>query len=235
MKPGVAVVLPAFNEAPRVGKTVRAARRQRGIARVIVVDDGSTDGTAAVARKAGAVVLRHPRNRGIGAALRTGFRWAIRRGYGLIMVMGGDNQDRGREIPRLLAKMAGGYDFVQGSRWMSGGRVVHIPLFRRVMTILYSVLFTAVARQRVTDGTNGFRVFRASILRNMRLDQTWLDRYELEPYVYYQAIRRGYRVIEVPVTKDYPRSGVGYTKMRPVRDWWSIFRPLVLLPLGLKR
>ena len=231
----VAVVLPAFDEAPRIGKAVREARKQRRIHRVVVVDDGSRDATAAVARRAGATVLRHSRNRGIGAALRTGFAWALRRKFGVILVMAGDDQDRGREIPRLLDRIAAGYDFVQGSRWMSGGRVVNIPLFRRVTTIIYSLVFTAVTRHRITDGTNGFRAVRARVLAGLRLDQRWLDRYELEPYVYYQAVRRGYRVAEVPITKSYPRSGVGYTKMRPLRDWWSIFRPLILLPLGLKR
>jgi dolichol-phosphate mannosyltransferase len=201
---------------------------------VYLVDDGSTDGTGRAARRAGARVIVHPRNRGVGAALRTGFRAAARAGFDTIVVMGADDQDNAGEIPRLLAKLDSGYDFVQGSRWLAQGRVVNIPLFRRVTTIVYSVLFTALAGHRITDGTNGFRAFRTRVLRGIALDQAWLDTYELEPYLYWQVIRRRYRVGEAPVTKRYPRSG-RYTKMKPFRDWWRILRPLILLTLRLRR
>lgn len=229
------MVVPAFNEARAIARVVRGARRRPEVSRVFVADDGSADGTARLARRAGATVIRLPRNRGVGAALRAGFERAVRDGFGVVVVMGADDQDNAGEIPRLLARLRAGDDFVQGSRWLRAGRVVNIPLFRRVTTILYSVVFTLVARRRVTDGTNGFRAFRTAILRRINLRQPWLDRYELEPYLYYHALRDGFRVSEVPVTKRYPRSGRGYTKMRPLRDHWRIVRPLILLGLGIRR
>ena len=67
------------------------------------------------------------------------------------------------------------------------------------------------------------------------LDQEWLDKYELEPYVFYKAIRLGYKVKEVPVTKIYPPKALGYTKMKPITGWWSIMRPVFLLALGLRK
>ena len=67
------------------------------------------------------------------------------------------------------------------------------------------------------------------------LAQTWLDCYELEPYLLFKAVRQGYRVIEVPVSKLYPSKSLGYTKMRPITGWWSILRPLLLLPLGIRQ
>ena len=70
--------------------------------------------------------------------------------------------------------------------------------------------------------------------RRIRLSQTWLDTYELEPYLYFKAVRLGYRTCEVPVTKIYPSPGLPYTKMRPVTGWWSILRPIVYLGLGLR-
>ena len=93
-----------------------------------------------------------------------------------------------------------------------------------------------LALRRVTDATNGFRIFRTSILARPadRLDQPWLDSYDLEPYVLYKAIRRGYRSIERPVTVIY-HAKEGYTKMRGLRDWWRLFRPAVLLRTGVKR
>lgn len=230
-----AVVIPALNEASVIARVVRGVLRRPEVNAVWVVDDGSSDGTARLARRAGARVIVHPRNRGVGAALRTGFRAAVRAGYGTIVVMGADDQDNAGEIPRLLAKLDAGFDFVQGSRWLSRGRVVNIPLFRRVTTIVYSAIFTAVSGRRITDGTNGFRAFRTRVLRGIDLGQKWLDTYELEPYLYWNVIRRGYRVGEAPVTKRYPKSGRGYTKMKPFRDWWRILRPLILLSLRLRR
>ncbi len=230
----VQVVIPALNEEPRIGRVVSRIRRLHPGFGIIVVDDGSSDGTCRVAAKRGASVVRHPRNRGVGAALRTGFRHANRRGAHIIVVMGGDDQDHPEEIPILLREIEKGYDFVQGSRWLNLGRVINIPMFRRITTIVYSALFTLLTGKWITDGTNGFRAMRAELTRRINLDQKWLDTYELEPYLYYQAIIGGYRVGEAPVTKRYPRSRKGYTKMIPIRDWWRILKPLIMLSTGLR-
>jgi dolichol-phosphate mannosyltransferase len=230
-----AVVIPALNEESAIVRVVRGSRRVRGVARVIVVDDGSSDRTGTAARRAGAAVIRHAANRGVGAALRDGYQLAARLGCGTIVTMGGDDQDRAVEIVRLLRGLDSGNDFVQGSRWIRGGRVVNIPLFRRLTTIAYSLIFSVLAGRRITDGTNGFRAFRTCILRGMSLNQRWLDTYELEPYIFWNALKNGCRVAEIPVTKKYPKSGTGYTKMKPFRDWWRIFRPLILLALRIRK
>jgi hypothetical protein len=111
-----------------------------------------------------------------------------------------------------------------------------MPAYRRAATRIHPLLFSAAARRRVTDSTNGFRAVRSSVLCDERidLDQEWLDGYELEPYFYLKTIRLGYRTLEVPVTKTYPPKRLGQTKMRPFVDWWSILRPIVLLGLGLR-
>jgi len=97
-------------------------------------------------------------------------------------------------------------------------------------------VFSLLTLRRVSDATNGFRVFRTEILRDpkININQAWLKSYELEPYVLYKAIRRGYRVIEVPVTVRY-HATEGFTHMRGLRDWWKLFRPAVLLRLGVKQ
>ena len=89
----------------------------------------------------------------------------------------------------------------------------------------------------MTDTTNGYRALRLAVLDDKRvdLDQEWLDKYELEPYLLYTLIRLGYPVREVPVTKIYPLSELGYTKMKPITGWWSILRPIFILGFGLKR
>jgi dolichol-phosphate mannosyltransferase len=113
-----------------------------------------------------------------------------------------------------------------------------MPKYRVLGTrVIHPLAFSLASRKRVTESTNGFRAFKTDVLRDPRIDwrQAWLDRYELEPYLMLKAIRLGYRHVEVPVTKIYPRHELGYTKMRPVIDWWSILRPVIYLGLGLKR
>ena len=117
------------------------------------------------------------------------------------------------------------------------GGVTGAEFWRVVLVSLNNLLFSLAARHRVSDSTNGFRAIRTSVLRDprIRLDQPWLDEYELEPYLYVRAIRLGYRTAEVPVTKVYPARRLGQTKMKPIVGWWSILRPLVFLGLGLKK
>src|SRR5499427_4545435 len=232
----VAAVVPAWNETGKIGDVVRKVPR-RWAATVIVVDDHSSDDTAGEARAAGAeVVIRHEVNKGVGAGIRTGLLEAKRRGIEFATVLSGDDQHEPDELPRILVPLfAGEADLVQGSRWLPGGATPGIPADRRWLTRLYPLLFRIASGYPSTDGTNGFRAFRLDLLddRRIRIDQAWLDRYELEPYLLLQAVRCGYRVREVPVTVRYHARGT--TKMRRWRDGWRILRPLVLLRLGLKR
>jgi dolichol-phosphate mannosyltransferase len=232
----VAAVVPAWNESGKIGDVVRKIPR-RWAATVIVVDDHSSDDTAAEARAAGAeVVIRHEVNRGVGAGIRTGLFEARRRGIEFASILSGDDQHEPDELPRVLAPLfADEADLVQGSRWLPGGATPGIPPDRRWLTQLYPLLFRIASGHRITDGTNGLRAFRLSILDDPRIQlaQDWLDRYELEPYLLYQAIRCGYRVQEAPVTVRY--HGRGTTKMRLFRDGWRILRPLVYLRLGWRQ
>ena len=232
----IQVILPALNEAGKIGRAVQRIPRPL-VDRVLVVDDGSTDGTGAEAETAGATVIRHDRNRGVGAAIRSGIERAQQDRIALTGIMAGDDQDDPEELVRLAEAIVDrGCEFVQGSRYLPGGQRLNQPLSRTVMTVGYSVMFSASVLRRITDATNGFKLFRTEICREWPLRQEWLDRYELEPYLLYQAIRRGHRVCEVPVTKYYPPDrAVGYTKMKAWRDWWRISRPMLLLTLRLRK
>ena len=230
----IAYILPAWNEAKKISRAVERMPRDL-VDEVIVVDDGSSDGTAAVAAAAGARVLRHETNWGVGAAIRTGITWARRRNIALTGIIAADDQDDPQQIINLVRAIVDeGADFVQGSRYLEGGRRLNQPLSRTLMTRGYSFLFSLCVRRPISDATNGFKLFRTEITSTMALDQRWLDRYELEPYLLYQAIKRGHRVREVAVTKYYPPDRLGYTKMRAWRDWWRISRPMLLLTVGLK-
>jgi dolichol-phosphate mannosyltransferase len=231
----VAAVVPVLDEERKIAEVLR--RMPRGsVDEILVVDDGSMDRSAEVARSLGARVICMGRTAGVGAALRAGFAHALQAGHDVLVVMAGNNKDAPEEIPLLLDPIADGRaDVVQGSRFLKRhADFGPMPRYRRLATRIHPLLFSLVAPRRVTDSTNGFRAIRGRVLSDPRLelDQPWLDGYELEPYLYLAAMRLGYRTVEVPVTKIYPPRELGQTKMKPITGWWSILRPLVYAALG---
>jgi dolichol-phosphate mannosyltransferase len=231
----VAMIFPLFNERHAIAELVR--RVPSAIAETIVVDDGSDDGGPELAREAGARVITQERRRGVGAAIRTGIDAARANGHGAVVILAANGKDDPAEAPRLIDKLKAGYDYVQGSRFLpEGGASVRLPRGRGFMIRGYTVLFGVLSGFAGTDVTNGYRAYRLSLLDDprIRIGQPWLDRYELEYYLHWKAIKLGYRVIEVGVSKTYPKGGGNYSKIRRVRDWWSIVRPTLLLWLHLK-
>lgn len=234
----IMVVLPTYNEEGKIGKVI-SKMPSKWVHEVAVVNDGSNDNTEKESIEAGVKLINHPKNLGVGAAICTGIKYAIEKGYDIVVVMGGDDQDNPSEIGRLLRPILfDEFDLVQGSRYMAGGIRVNMPLFRKLTTSLFSWMFRKLTGYPLTDGTNGYRAFRTTIFKNknVNLDQDWLNKYELEPYLLYKIIESGFRVTEAPVTKRYPKNReVGYSKMIPILSWWSILRPLIFLRLGIKK
>jgi dolichol-phosphate mannosyltransferase len=233
----VLCMLPAWNEGARVAQVVRSIPRDH-VDHIVVVDDGSTDDTAEHARAAGALVLRHEHNRGVGAAIRTAIDYGREHAFDALVIVAGGGKTPPEQLPALLAPIADGRaDFVQGSRYKKGGTLSGAPWHRRLGTVGYTALFVALSRCWVTDASSGFRAFRLSLFDSGEIDlwQTWLDRYELEPYLLFKVRRHGVPYEEVPVGITYPEPGESYTKMQGLTDWWRIFRPVLYLSLKLRR
>lgn len=236
--PRVIGVIPAFNEKGKIGKVVAKVPRSV-VAETLVVSDASDDGSDEEARAQGAVVVRHERTLGVGAAIRTGLKEALARGADIVVVMAGNDKDDPSEIPKLIAPIVErGMDYVQGSRYAKGGNYGKMPLHRTILTRMYPWLVRLVTGFPITDATNGFRAIRADFLRHpeVRLDQDWLNRGELEYYLQLKALWLG-KACEVPVTKIYPniKDYNQYTKIRPVVDWLGNLRPIFYLTLGLRK
>lgn len=237
-------IIPIYNEEKAIEKIVK--RFRKGIVdEILFIDDGSTDSSPRIiralceselGRELNINFLTHQTNRGVGAAIRTGIEYAIDKKYDIIVVMAGNGKDDPQEIPRLIHPIINeGYDYVQGSRFLEGGRWDNLPLVRYVAIKLYSYVWTYLTNKKITDVSNGFRAYRTSLFSDKRINiwQEWLSRYELEFYIHYKVLTLGYKFKEVPVSKIYPESGK-YTKIRPVIDWWRLVRPLIYLRLGLK-
>lgn len=233
------VAIPiAFNEEYAIGRVLDRFVGTEGVD-VAVVDDGSTDRTPVIIGERGVTLIQRAKCGGAGAAIRTAYVWARNQGYEICVIMSGNDKDRPCEIHRLVNPiLSGKADLVQGSRYLTDGTHANMPLHRRIASgYIHPLVFSLVVGRRMTDTTNGYRAVRLSMLADPRidLDQPWLEKYELEPYLLFKAIRLGYAVREVPVTKIYPPPPMRYTKMTPVADWWSILRPIIILGLGLKR
>lgn len=238
-QPRTLCILPAYNEQGKIGRVVEKVKATGEVDEIVVVDDCSSDGTELEAKNAGAFVIRHKQNMGVGAAIRSGLRYGQEQGHEIAVIMSGDDQHEPKELPLVLEGLRNRTcHFVQGSRRLKGGHAVNPPLFREITTRLYSLIFTLFTGQRITDGTNGFRAFFLSILqdKNINLDQEWLNTYELEPYLLYKTVTSpAFQVVEVPITVYYRGETKQYSKMKPFRDWWRLARPLVFLRFGIRR
>lgn len=217
----VSVVIAAHNEAATVGEVVARCREALGerFLEAIVVDDGSTDDTLAAAEAAGARAYRLSPNRGKGAALRTGIGAA--HGDWLVFI-DADGQDDPSEIPLLLAQASGDTVMVNGSRFL--GRLEDGAISRpnyvgnRALTGVFNALYGS----RITDTQAGFRAIRGDVARDLVLRAT---EYEIETEMLAHVLRRGYRVVEVPVTR-YPRKA-GVTDFRRIRNGLRILATIV--------
>lgn len=226
----VLVIIPALNEAACIGDVVREVRGELPGVDVLVVDDGSTDRTSAVAAAAGAIVATLPFNLGVGGAMRVGYRYARDRDYDVAVQVDADGQHDPRYVPKLI-DLLDDCDLVIGARFAGEGDYhVHGP--RRWAMVMLSVVLSWVARARLTDTTSGFR---AANRRAIALFATWYPVEYLgdtvETLVY--AARRGCRIRQVPVAMR--RRMAGIPSHSPARAMIYLGRALAVLTLALIR
>jgi hypothetical protein len=192
------ILIPAFNEAGRVGAVVADVRHTLPSADVLVIDDGSEDATSAEAAKAGAIVLSLPANCGYGTALQTGYKYAVRHGYELVGQIDADGQHQAEFLSAMLAMLhEDRADVVVGSRFLAKDGHYQTPFARSLGIRLFARVASLATGQLVTDPTSGFQVMRGEIARLFSRDVFPVDYPDADILILLH--RTGYRVRELPV------------------------------------
>ncbi len=225
------VVIPAFNEAASIGDVLQGVQAAAPGLDVLVVDDGSTDDTAAAARRAGARVARLPVNLGVGSALQTGYKYALREGYDCVVQLDADGQHEPADIRGLLAVMERGEtDVVIGSRFLTDG-AYRPGMTRGAGMRTFRLLAFLLTGARFTDVTSGFKA-----LNRRALDFFVAERYPTDypdADVLMMLTRAGFRITEVPV-RMYPRAR-GRSQHAGLRPVYYVFKMLLSMLLTLLR
>ena len=230
MKPRILVVIPAFNEADSIGHVIRTTRQHLPEAAVVVINDGSSDETGALAESAGAIVLHMPHNVGIGASVQTGFIFASEQGYDVVVRSDGDGQHDPLDLRRLVdTLLEGEVDMVVGSRYIED-RGYRTPLPRRAGILLLARLITSITGHIVTDPTSGFAAFNHHAIHLFA--QVYPHDYP-EPEGWVVAHRAGLRFREIPVTMK-PRFA-GHSSITRLRSIYYMLKVTLAILIGLLR
>lgn len=226
----VTVVLPAHNEAGNVGPLVTELMRVAGSSHldlhVVVIDDGSSDATleelAGLQRQFDRLqVVQHGVNRGFAAALKTGIATACGNGCDAAVFMDCDLSHRPSELPRFIDALAGGADVALGSRFVPGGRMEGVPLWRAAISHAGNVFGRAILRVPFRDLTTGYRAMRRSVLEAVALGT---DGFTIQLESVVKAAAAGFRIVEVPITLGTRRHGESHMRYTPslMRDYWVL-------------
>jgi len=224
-------IVPAYEEEGIIAAVVAEIRSFDPALDIVVVDDGSVDGTAAAAASAGAAVVRLPFNLGIGGAVQTGFKYALEHGYGIAVRLDGDGQHDPTELPKLLEPLARDEaDVVIGSRFAGGDREYRPPFARRAGIRWFAKLVSLLTRQRLTDTTSGFQAVNARGIRLFAADYPH-DYPEVEAAV--MVVRHRLRIVEVPVRMR--ERELGSSSITALRSLYYAVKVTLALFVGIFR
>ncbi len=227
------LVLPTYQEAENIVEVLDRVRAATPDTQILVVDDGSPDGTADRAEAhrdvvGGLEVLRRAEKSGLGSAYREGFGWGLERGFDVLLEMDSDLSHDPASLPSLLGAVEHGADLVIGSRYVPGGSIPNWSWHRRALSRWGNRYAAGVLGLAVNDATAGFRAYRATMLRQIDLDGVVADGYGFQIEMTYDVVRRGGSVVEVPIEFADRIRGTSKMSGRIVVEalvlvtWWGV-------------
>jgi len=199
------VIIPTYNEIENIEKILRAVFKMVGEYSVLVIDDGSPDGTAAKVKELQhefpdrLFLLEREGKLGLGTAYITGFKWALERDYDCIFEMDADFSHDPADLPRLYQACRDGADFAVGSRYCNGVSVVNWPMTRILMSYFASVYVRKMLHKKIYDSTAGFVCYKRKVLETIDLDKIQMKGYGFQIEMKYTAVCLGFKLAEVPV------------------------------------
>ena len=210
------VIIPTYNEKENIEKIIRAINKLDKQFHILVIDDGSPDGTAAIVKRlmqdefaGGLFIVERPGKLGLGTAYIQGFKWALEHDYEYIFEMDADFSHDPADLPRLYSACHDeGYDLAIGSRYVSGVNVVNWPMGRVLMSYFASKYVRFVTGFKVHDTTAGFKCYRRRVLQTIELDKIKFRGYAFQIEMKFTAYKIGFRIKEVPVIFVNRREGV---------------------------
>lgn len=215
------VLIPIINEGDRIIKELTRAYKYDvwQNADIVICDGGSTDGCTESNQlqklKVNTLLVKKSEGKQ-GAQLRMGIWWALQRGYKGIITIDGNNKDSIEDVPHFIEKLEEGYDLIQGSRFVRGGRAINTPFVRLLsVKLIHAPIISLTAHQRFTDTTNAYRGYSARYLSDPRVQplRDVFMTYELLAYLSVRATQIGMRACEIPVERKYPKTGKTPTKI----------------------
>ena len=237
------VLIPVINEGERIGALLRRADTAKiwEKADIDICDGGSVDGSMESGKlkplHVNTLLIKEGKGKQ-GAQLRMGFWWACKRGYQGFVTIDGNNKDSIEDVPDFIQKLEEGYDLVQGSRFVAGGRAVRTPLLRyAAIRFFHAPLISLTAGKWFTDTTNGFRGYSKRYILDKRVPifRDIFSGYELLAYLSVRAPQLGMRSCEIPVTRAYPKDGKIPTKISFFRGNAKLLKILFWNLLGRYR
>lgn len=225
------VIIPAFNEEQRIAAVVAGVRNVVPAATIVVINDGSRDRTAAVARAAGATVVSHPFNMGYGVAIQTGYKYALANGFEELVQIDGDGQHDPAGIPQLLATLrSGACDFVLGSRFLND-ESYRPPLVRRLGMAFFRKIVSLVVRQPITDCTSGYQAFNRAVMGFFAGELFPCDYPDADVLISLHLA--GFRIREVPVRMT--ANVQGKSMHSGLKPFYYVFKMLLSICVTLLR
>lgn len=215
------ICIPVVNEGERIKKELETAKNANihRVADIIICDLGSTDSSTSpeILKELGVNTLLIKKGIGRqGAQLRMGIWWALNRGYDGIITIDGNNKDSIEDVPKFIEKLDEGYDFIQGSRFIKGGRAVNTPLIRYLsVRLMHAPIISLTAGEHFTDTTNAYRAYSKKYLTHPEVQpcRDIFMTYELLAFLSVKASQLGMKTCEVPVRREYPKKGKVPTKI----------------------